>query len=238
MPITISPIHPSAPRTTSPLLGVFAPWQEPAASAASSRCLSLCSRWRCRSQRCCRPMPQHRPAMMPRVRPHVRSRRLAIGPTPPPTPTSRLSPTSRCSKTRPSGWNVGPRCSKSGSTSFAVTSSRSAIARFATSGAKGIPLLTGLQAPKDQVQADVLVDVVTNAGSSSIDEFEAAQKEFDRAARRTRPSATGDRGSAGVVRPVAGGGRSGSGSPSSRSKSSGSPTRRSARRSPSNRPPT
>ena len=54
-----------------------------------------------------------------------------------------------------------------------------AVARFATSGAQGIPLLTGLQAPKDQVQADVLVEVVTNAGSSSIDEFEAAQKELD-----------------------------------------------------------
>ena len=53
-----------------------------------------------------------------------------------------------------------------------------AVARFATSGAEGIPLLTGLQAPKDQVQADVLVDVVTNAGTSSIDEFEAAQKEL------------------------------------------------------------
>jgi len=53
-----------------------------------------------------------------------------------------------------------------------------AVARFATSGAQGIPLLTGLQAPKDQVQADVLVDVVTNAGTSSIDEFQAAQKEL------------------------------------------------------------
>jgi murein DD-endopeptidase MepM/ murein hydrolase activator NlpD len=53
-----------------------------------------------------------------------------------------------------------------------------AIARFATSGAEGIPLLTGLQAPKDQVQADVLVDVVTNAGTSSIDEFQAAQKDL------------------------------------------------------------
>jgi murein DD-endopeptidase MepM/ murein hydrolase activator NlpD len=53
-----------------------------------------------------------------------------------------------------------------------------AVARFATSGAEGIPLLTGLQAPKDQVQADVLVDVVTNAGTSSIDEFQSAQKEL------------------------------------------------------------
>jgi murein DD-endopeptidase MepM/ murein hydrolase activator NlpD len=53
-----------------------------------------------------------------------------------------------------------------------------AVARFATSGAEGIPLLTGLQAPKDQVQADVLVAVVTNAGNSSIDEFQSAQKEL------------------------------------------------------------
>ena len=53
-----------------------------------------------------------------------------------------------------------------------------AVARFATSGAQGIPLLTGLQAPKDQVQADVLADVVTNAGTSSIDEFQAAQTEL------------------------------------------------------------
>lgn len=53
-----------------------------------------------------------------------------------------------------------------------------AVARFATSGSKGIPLLTGLQAPKDQVQADVLVDVVTDAGSSSLDEFELAQEQL------------------------------------------------------------
>ena len=53
-----------------------------------------------------------------------------------------------------------------------------AVARFATSGSKGIPLLTGLQAPKDQVQADVLVDVVTDAGSSSLDEFDLAQKQL------------------------------------------------------------
>lgn len=53
-----------------------------------------------------------------------------------------------------------------------------AVARFATSGSAGIPLLTGLQAPKDQVQADVFADVVTNAGNSSLDEFEFAQKEL------------------------------------------------------------
>ena len=53
-----------------------------------------------------------------------------------------------------------------------------AVARFATSGSKGIPLLTGLQAPKDQVQADVFSNVVTDAGSSTLDEFDFAQKEL------------------------------------------------------------
>ncbi len=54
-----------------------------------------------------------------------------------------------------------------------------AVARFASSGSTGIPLLTGLQAPKDQVQADVLSGVVNNAGSSSLDEFEFAQKQLE-----------------------------------------------------------
>ncbi len=53
-----------------------------------------------------------------------------------------------------------------------------AVARFATSGSKGIPLLTGLQAPKDQVQADVFSNVVTNAGSSTLDEFDLVQKQL------------------------------------------------------------
>lgn len=53
-----------------------------------------------------------------------------------------------------------------------------ALARFAKSGSQGIPLLTGLQAPTDQVRADVLVDVVSNVGRSSIDEFEATQNEL------------------------------------------------------------
>ena len=52
------------------------------------------------------------------------------------------------------------------------------VVTLASSGSEGIPLLTGLQAPKDQVQADVLVDVVTDAGSSSLDEFDFAQKEL------------------------------------------------------------
>jgi murein DD-endopeptidase MepM/ murein hydrolase activator NlpD len=53
-----------------------------------------------------------------------------------------------------------------------------AVARFASSGSNGIPLLTGLQAPKDQVQAEVLVGVVTNAGGNALDEYDIAQKEL------------------------------------------------------------
>jgi murein DD-endopeptidase MepM/ murein hydrolase activator NlpD len=53
-----------------------------------------------------------------------------------------------------------------------------AVARFASSGSNGIPLLTGLQAPKDQVQAEVLVGVVTNAGGNALDEYDSAQKEL------------------------------------------------------------
>jgi murein DD-endopeptidase MepM/ murein hydrolase activator NlpD len=54
-----------------------------------------------------------------------------------------------------------------------------ALARFAGSGANGIPLLTGLQAPNDQVQAEVLSDVVANAGGAALDEFDAVQLALD-----------------------------------------------------------
>lgn len=53
-----------------------------------------------------------------------------------------------------------------------------AIARFATSGSEGIPLLTGLQPPKDQVQAEMLVGLVNDTGNSALDEFDVAQKEL------------------------------------------------------------
>ena len=55
-----------------------------------------------------------------------------------------------------------------------------AVARFVTSGSNGIPLLTDLQAPKDQVQAQVLADLATNTGKGSLDEFDSAQKELVR----------------------------------------------------------
>ena len=51
-----------------------------------------------------------------------------------------------------------------------------ALARFVNSGASGIPLLTGLQAPQDQVQAEVYVDVLTNTGNDALDQYDVAQK--------------------------------------------------------------
>ncbi len=53
-----------------------------------------------------------------------------------------------------------------------------AVARFVLSGTTGIPLLTGLQAPQDQVQAEVFVDVLTNTGSDVLDQFDIAEKEL------------------------------------------------------------
>jgi murein DD-endopeptidase MepM/ murein hydrolase activator NlpD len=53
-----------------------------------------------------------------------------------------------------------------------------AIARFVSTGSTGIPLLTGLQAPQDQVQAEVFVDVLTNSGSDALDRFDIAEKEL------------------------------------------------------------
>lgn len=64
-----------------------------------------------------------------------------------------------------------------------------ALARYVNSGASGIPLLTGIQAPQDQVQAEVYVDVLTNTGNDALDQYDVAQKalvetEEELAARR------------------------------------------------------
>jgi murein DD-endopeptidase MepM/ murein hydrolase activator NlpD len=53
-----------------------------------------------------------------------------------------------------------------------------AVARFVSSGVTGIPVLTGIQAPQDQVQAEVFVDVLTNTGSEILDQYDIAQKEL------------------------------------------------------------
>lgn len=53
-----------------------------------------------------------------------------------------------------------------------------ALSRFVTSGTSGIPLLTEVSAPQDQIQAEVFVDVLTNTGADVIDQFDAAEKEL------------------------------------------------------------
>ncbi|NND73663.1 MAG: peptidoglycan DD-metalloendopeptidase family protein [Ilumatobacter sp.] len=53
-----------------------------------------------------------------------------------------------------------------------------AVARYVLSGTSGIPLLTGLQAPQDQIQAGVFVDVLTNTGADVLDQFDIAQKQL------------------------------------------------------------
>jgi murein DD-endopeptidase MepM/ murein hydrolase activator NlpD len=50
-----------------------------------------------------------------------------------------------------------------------------ALARFVESGTAGIPLLTGISGPQDQIQAEVFTDILTNAGADSLDEYEAAE---------------------------------------------------------------
>ncbi len=54
-----------------------------------------------------------------------------------------------------------------------------ALGRFVESGADGIPLLTGMQAPKDQVQAEVFVTVLTNNGTDALDLYEQARDDLD-----------------------------------------------------------
>jgi murein DD-endopeptidase MepM/ murein hydrolase activator NlpD len=53
-----------------------------------------------------------------------------------------------------------------------------AVARFVSSGVSGIPLLTGIQAPQDQVQAEVFVEVLTNSGGDALDAYDIAQKQL------------------------------------------------------------
>ncbi len=57
-----------------------------------------------------------------------------------------------------------------------------ALARFASSGTSGIPLLTGVQAPQDQIQAEIFFDVMTSSGTNTLDRYDLAQK--DLAAKR------------------------------------------------------
>lgn len=54
-----------------------------------------------------------------------------------------------------------------------------ALGRFVDSGASGIPLLTGIQAPQDQVQAEVFVDVLKNNGADVLDQYESAKLDLE-----------------------------------------------------------
>jgi murein DD-endopeptidase MepM/ murein hydrolase activator NlpD len=53
-----------------------------------------------------------------------------------------------------------------------------ALARFIGTGSSGIPLLTGIQDPQEQVQAAVFVDLLTNTGNDALDQYDEAQKEL------------------------------------------------------------
>lgn len=53
-----------------------------------------------------------------------------------------------------------------------------ALSRFISSGTRGIPLLTGLSEPQDQVQARVFAEISTNTGAESLDEYDAAQTDL------------------------------------------------------------
>ena len=53
-----------------------------------------------------------------------------------------------------------------------------AVARFMSSGSTGIPLLTGIRAPQDEVQAEVFVEVLTSSGSDALDAYDIAQKQL------------------------------------------------------------
>ena len=64
------------------------------------------------------------------------------------------------------------------SMSFAVRLSAWQLARYVESGTEGIPLLTDVTEPQDQIQAEVFADIMTNTGADVLDQYEAAEKEL------------------------------------------------------------
>ena len=50
-----------------------------------------------------------------------------------------------------------------------------AISRFVSSGASGIPILTDLRAPTEQLHGDVLATVVAESGATSLDDYDEAR---------------------------------------------------------------
>ena len=67
-----------------------------------------------------------------------------------------------------------------------------AVNRFVASGSAGIPILTGYRQPSDQLQADVLVNVVTESSADAMDAYAGRPGASWRPTRRqwppTRPS--------------------------------------------------
>ena len=51
-----------------------------------------------------------------------------------------------------------------------------ALSRYVESGTEGIPLLTDISEPQDQIQAAVYVDILTNVGADTLDQYDAAEK--------------------------------------------------------------
>ncbi len=51
-----------------------------------------------------------------------------------------------------------------------------ALGRYIASGTEGIPLLTDVSEPQDQIQAEVFTDILTNTGADVLDEYDAAEK--------------------------------------------------------------
>jgi murein DD-endopeptidase MepM/ murein hydrolase activator NlpD len=60
-----------------------------------------------------------------------------------------------------------------------ATVEATAINRFVTAGASGIPLLTVSQEPTDQVQAEVLVSVISDTGADTLDQYDIARKQLE-----------------------------------------------------------
>ena len=53
-----------------------------------------------------------------------------------------------------------------------------AVQRFVSGGGGGIPLLSGLDGPSAQAQADVLIEIVSDTSQSTLDEYDALSKEL------------------------------------------------------------
>lgn len=54
-----------------------------------------------------------------------------------------------------------------------------AVGRFVTSGSAGIPVLTDLREPAEQLHGDVLATVVAESGATTLDDYETARRRLD-----------------------------------------------------------